>query len=254
MTPVPHERLLRLVDTVMLHDLERYGGAFHIFELIEKRAREEQIQFEWKIVVEYWWSLARMGVVVITGEGGGSHYSGKPHCFVSERGRSFLERGEESPHDPGRYLAAVRKRVTAPDNIVMQNLAEAAAAWERQLFRSSVVMLGVASERLVLMLAEAIAKGTSPEATRLKKMLAKGVQITDVFTDVRDALGILDLPRELGDGLDRKLTAIFEHARAMRNNAGHPTEAAVTADDAIAGLMLFPGLYAFVDAVLARIV
>ncbi|MDY7011108.1 MAG: hypothetical protein SVV80_10210, partial [Planctomycetota bacterium] len=55
------------------------------------------------------------------------------------------------------------------------------------------------------------------------------------------------LPGAMGDAIDRKLSAIFDHARALRNKSGHPTEADVSGDDAQAGLLLFPGFYAFID-------
>jgi hypothetical protein len=53
--------------------------------------------------------------------------------------------------------------------------------------------------------------------------------------------------KELADALDRKLAAIFDHARGLRNQSGHPSGDDVTAEDAEAGLLLFPGFCDLVD-------
>jgi hypothetical protein len=57
----------------------------------------------------------------------------------------------------------------------------------------------------------------------------------------------------LADGWERRLTPAFEQTRVLRNSAGHPTGAAVSNDDAHSGLLLFPGLYDFVDKVIQEI-
>jgi hypothetical protein len=53
------------------------------------------------------------------------------------------------------------------------------------------------------------------------------------------------LPAGLADAIDRKLTPIFEHTRALRNLAGHPTAAEISGDDAEGTLLLYPGFYFF---------
>ncbi len=62
------------------------------------------------------------------------------------------------------------------------------------------------------------------------------------------------LPPKLADALDRKLTPIFEHTRALRNAAGHPTTDEISSDDAEATLLLFPGFYFFTDELVNALV
>jgi hypothetical protein len=194
-----------------------------------------------------------MGTVAILGGGDATVYSGQPHFVVTERGRRMLERKDASPHNADRYLDAVRRRVAAPDPIAMAYLEEAAGAWRAGLNRSSIVTLGCACERLILILAEAVRDaGIVPWDTKLTKMLtaSKPVGISDVFDQVRDALSQgASLPRDLSDTLERTLTPTFVRARGLRNQHGHPTRVDVSAEDAEAGLLLFPGFYAVVDRI-----
>jgi hypothetical protein len=151
-----------------------------------------------------------------------------------------LEKGELSPHNPSKYLAAVRRRVAKPDEIALSYLSEAVEAWRCGLSCSSAVMLGCACERLVLGLAVALAAaGHEPWSSKVAAELKKRVFISDLFEAVRDALMHLAsqkmLPRELTDALDRKLSAIFDHARGLRNQSGHPTGEEVSAENTEAG-------------------
>jgi hypothetical protein len=172
---------------------------------------------------------------------------------VTERGKKLLERDEQSPHDPPKYLAAVRRRVESPDEITMSYLDEAVGAWHMGLYRASAVMLGCACERLVLMLGEEIVRANLPPWSGKigKKLEGAIVGVSELFDTVRDCLTQLPnerkLPGALGDAIDRKLTPIFDHARVLRNKSGHPTGDNVTSEEAEASLVLFPGFYAFVS-------
>lgn len=255
--PAPDE-LRRSVDEVLLHHSED-----HIHALLQsalKRADSMNSKEAARIVLEYWWELARAGVVAVLGESSPSIVSGRriPQFVLTERGRHLLELREKSPHNASRYLAAVRQRVSTPDEIALSYLAEAVDAWRYGLSRSSAVMLGCACERLVLLLAEAIASANCPPwSLKLKKKLQSRAFVSEVFDVVRNALvqlrGEQKLPRDLGDALDRKLSAIFDHARGLRNESGHPTGEEVSAEDAEAGLLLCPGFYELVDRLIAEL-
>jgi hypothetical protein len=77
--------------------------------------------------------------------------------------------------------------------------------------------------------------------------------ISVVFAEVREILTAKPsiVPRPLDDAIDRRLAAIFDHARLARNAAGHPTGAEITMADAHAGLLLFSGFYGYVVKLLA---
>lgn len=247
-----HDRLRRMIDTALLTGQEWCVGS--LLSKVQYRAPLEGVQYDCRVVLEYFWELARTGMVAVPGDS----IHDEPRLFLTERGRRLLEKGEASPHDPNKYLLAVKARIGQPDQIVLTYLAEAVDGWKSGLNRSSAVMLGCACERLVLMLGEAISQSNhAPWTTKIAGKLAKRVFISDLFDDIRDCLiqlkGQKLLPRELGEAIDRKLSAIFDHARGLRNQTGHPTGEEVSSDDAEAGLLLFPGFYELVNNLIQHV-
>ncbi len=242
----------RLIEDMLLHRPPERAEEF--VSEVQRECGQRGIEFDAAAVIEYWWHLARLGVVAIPGYAI-TFFQGRkfPTLVLTERGRALLERGERSPHDPPRYMNAVRRRVQDPDDVALGYLDEAVSAWSAGLYRASAVMLGCACERLALILAEHIADADiKPWADRIQKALGgPPVGASRLFGLIRDCLiqlgGEKRLPGPLADALDRKLTPIFEHARGLRNKSGHPTGIDVSADEAEAGLLLFPGFYAFVD-------
>jgi hypothetical protein len=116
---------------------------------------------------------------------------------------------------------------------------------------------------LIRLLAESLSKGdVPPYSEKLKKDLEKTVKspvsISTIFEKVRDALlalaGDKKLPGDIAEALDRKLTPIFEFARALRNTGGHPTAVPVTNEEAEGALLLFPGFYFFVNDVMLALI
>jgi hypothetical protein len=210
----------------------------------------------WRVVLEYWWTLARSGAVALSGGPAPSvpHF---PHFVVTDLGRWMLQETTASPHDWAKYEAAVRIKVGEPDPVVSVHLGESVRAFNASLYRSSAVMLGCAVEQLIILLAEAIVVARLPApADKLRgKLESSGVGISAIYDDVRTVLGHATddgkLPRELADVLDRRLTSLFDHARVLRNKSGHPTGEEVTADEALSGLLLFPDFYEFVDKLIA---
>ncbi len=198
------------------------------------------------VLFEHWWHLVRLGVIVPGADG--------CSAFISKRGRAYLERGANSPHHPRRFIAALRARVPVIDELVIAYVDEAVGAWEAQLYRASVVMIGCACEHLVLELARAIGDCTKIRSARKVEARLTGVRppgISDLFDDVKTAFEELQstkqLPGAFADTWDRNLAPVFERARGLRNKAGHPTGIAVSAADAEAGLLLLPDFYERMD-------
>jgi hypothetical protein len=244
------DRLFRLIDQALLSGQDKLVTS--LFDTVFARSFREQIPFDGAAALEYFWGLARIGAVAVPGAHLTPTTYKMPGFLLTGRGRQLLEKGESSPHNPDKYVAAVRKRAAHPDDIALSYLAEAVEAWRSGLYRSSAVMLGCACEQLVLILGKAMAEQKSLEGSeKVSKALSGRVFISVLFERIRDCLMQLkdrkQLPGELADALDRKLTPIFEYARGLRNESGHPTGGDVSEEDAEAGLLLFPGFYELVD-------
>jgi hypothetical protein len=250
------DRLYQMVDEALLAGNE--DSVHNLFNGVASRAKSECVEIDGPAILEYFWRLARIGAVAVPGDALHVLTFKMPHLLLTDRGRQLLEKKELAPHNSSKYLAAVRRRVEQPDEVALSYLCEAVEAWSCGLNRSSAVMLGCACERLVLILAEAIFEAHyNPWSGRIADKFKKRVFISGLFDEVRDALlhlkGEKKLPQELGNALDRKLSAIFDHARGLRNESGHPTDESVSAEDAEAGLLLFPGFYDLVGKIITSI-
>jgi hypothetical protein len=231
-----------------------------LFRVAEHHAQRESWRFDWFAALEYWWELARIGAVALLGGGGGSSYAQAPQFMLTAHGRRLLQRGDSSPHDETRYLSALRRRVPSPDPVALSYLNEGIAAWRAGLYRSSVVMVGCACERLIVILADAVAAANVPPfSADVAKLLAPGKPsgISQIFDKVHKALSALGderrVPGDLTDAIERRLTPMFERTRWLRNKSGHPTGADVPEEEAEAGLLLFPDYCEYVSKWIAAL-
>lgn len=247
----PHAAARRAIDKALLAGSE--WCPHNLFLHVERAVEQGGNPYDGKVALEYWWTLCRTGVVALLGD---KSSGSTPMYLLTERGRAVLKGGASSPYDAKGYIAAITQRVASPDAVVLAYLEEAVASWASGLYRASTVMLGCASERLILILAEDLSAAcVEPYSSKLARLLARAGRpagISEIFDEVEGALQALGedhkLPLKLADTVGRRITAIFEHARGLRNKAGHPTGAEVSEEDAHAGLLLFPGYYETVAA------
>ena len=221
-------------------------------------------------MIEYLAHLSRIGVLAlapptmpdsiqIRNSTGGHSYLNIPKIIVTEHGRRILAQKEISPHNRSRYLEQMCARIRSPDAIILAYIEEAVSALDAGLYRSCAVMTGCACERLIHLLAAGIVKSKHvPWSDRLGKTGKKApASVSAIFDQVREALLDLaesrKLPGDLADALDRRLSAIFDHVRIQRNEAGHPTGEDVAAGDAEASLLVFPGFYLYSDKLIKEL-
>jgi hypothetical protein len=89
--------------------------------------------------------------------------AGWPWLSLTEWGKQYVQGGEPDAYDPDGYLAALAR--DAPlDEIERRYLSQASAAFRADLPDAAAVMLGAASEHLLLQLGAAVEKA-EPSAT-----------------------------------------------------------------------------------------
>lgn len=259
------EVLTRIMDDILLKGALDPWTPWEFFRVLGERVVDQQVRWDQDAIIEHWSWLQRVGVVVMTGLSSPGVVRARvklEQLHVTSRGHALLRSGEESPHNPARFYARIRHQITSPDDVVMTYLNEAVGAWGAGLNRAVAVMIGCACERLILLLAESLSKApVPPYSEKIEKELQKAtkapVSVSTIFEKVRETLlalaGERRLPGAISDALDRKLTPIFEYARALRNASGHPTAVPVSHEDAEASLLLFPGFYIFVDSVMRAV-
>ncbi len=77
---------------------------------------------------------------------------GWPWMRLTEFGETVVAQGVPRPYDPEGYGADSCDAIPDLDAVVRDYISEAVAAQNRQLLRASSVMLGAASERLIMLL------------------------------------------------------------------------------------------------------
>jgi hypothetical protein len=104
-------------------------------------------------VIEVFWQLLIEGIVA---PGMNSSNQNLPWFHLTEYGKKVLKDEAGHPHDEAGYLARVRTRVPQPDQTVLAYLSEALTAFRRGTPVASTVMLGIAAERVFLMVCDSL--------------------------------------------------------------------------------------------------
>lgn len=191
-------------------------------------------------VMEAVWALIGQGLAYID-------YSQSPAenwvLDLTEAGLAAARDEEATPDDPGGYLRRLRSDVPGMSATVRAYAEEALGAYNARLYRSSAVMLGVASEAAILEAATSFAS-EMPEAESkqfLKTVNSRKQNFITKFAMFQDKLRSKknELPDELADGLELTVHAVADLLRVSRNDAGHPTGRPVGRDDAFVHLRMF---------------
>ncbi len=199
------------------------------------------------------WSLIIQGIVV-PGVSNDSYGSNLPWIQVTEWGRTCLKTGEYLPYDTGLFLSRLRNQIPALDSSVELYLKEALNSYRAGSYLAAAVMTGVASERVLILLRDAIHAAISQEdgkrkfVERTENQIAKRIYeaVAGKIETVRE-----QLPPPLQDSIGTELDGIFTEIRRTRNDAGHPTGRVIERGEAYALLQLFPvyakSAYALLD-------
>lgn len=166
-----------------------------------------------------------------------------PFVHLTERGRRVLTAVSRDPSNPAGYLAHLAT-AGGLDAIAMSYVTEGVHTYNAACYKAAAVMVGAASERLVLELRDAVVArlgvvGRAPHADlndwRVKRVL-------DAVEREIDAHGRV-MPVKLREAYGAVWPAFTQQIRAARNDAGHPTSIdPVTADTVHASLLIFPEL------------
>lgn len=177
-----------------------------------------------------------------------------PFCHLTDRGRKTLEHMSRDPANVDGYLAAVRAK-GALNPISESYLVEAVSTYNAACYKATAVMVGAASEALMLELRDAViarlAVHGRPPDTKLSDWRIKTV-LDGVNAELTRHTKAM--PVKLREGYAYNWPAFTQQIRASRNDAGHPSSVApVTADAVHASLLIFPELHGLTVELLAWI-
>jgi len=165
---------------------------------------------------------------------------------LTDFGTEVVKERRWSPYDPDGYLKELSAQAPALSSHCRMYAAEALQCFRGSCFLATVVMLGAASEGIVLELfrrfVTALKAGNVPEAPSVEDKIEKEQSVYrkyEVFRKHFDSLVRPKLPSELGDDLNLQFDGVFNLIRFYRNDAGHPTGTRIERMSAFTSLVLF---------------
>jgi hypothetical protein len=202
-------------------------------------------------IQEAFWQLLVEGIVA---PGLNAHNLNLPFFHVTEYGRAVLAAEPAHPHDPERYLDRIAQRVQHFDPTVRSYLGESLATFRRGTLVSSAVMLGIAAERVFLLLCESVLNslqgpGERAQFTQLCERFPMKPKLDWIAAKFQQPAvrGLAGLP----DNAQVSILAVYDLLRVQRNELGHPSPAppAVDREDAFSNLQVFARYYETVEEI-----
>lgn len=235
---------VRQVLLQVISQMSNGGGAgLQVSSALHEAARQvraDKLAFNEQEILTAWADLFREGLLA---PGYNLDNPGLPWFHLTGRGRAALTHVSRDPSNPAGYDAYV-KSIGATDEIALSYLREAVQTYNAQCFKAAAVMVGAASERLVLALRDALterlttlgrAGGKDLRDWRIKPVL-NAVEVE--FSSHAKAM-----PVRLRESFEARWPAYIQQIRSARNDAGHPSALEpVTPETVHASLLIFPDL------------
>ncbi|MEO8372849.1 MAG: hypothetical protein ABI806_26930, partial [Candidatus Solibacter sp.] len=225
------------------HQLDKTGDGFSPFvEYLEGR------EGRWHLTVlanEVFWLLLGEGIL-----SPGMDYSNPnlPWFHITSHGRNVLASAEPQPYDPTGYLTGLRGRISAPDPTVLAYIAESLETFRKDNLVASTVMLGIAAERVFLLLCASLERALidPAEKAQFTKVLSR-FSMKPKLDWVHDKIQKIQKrpPAGFPENATIMIVAIYDLMRGQRNELGHPRELppCVKREDAFVNLQIFPRYY-----------
>lgn len=232
--------LKRLKKDLNWNQLDRSGEGYENYvEYIGDRNKDMQrLHF---LGQEVFWQLMFQGVI-LPGHGANQEL---PFFHITEYGQKVLNEEKIIPHDPTGYLDNFQNNINNPDPIVEFYLTESLQCFNTGNFVASIVMLGVASEKMFLLLCDAVSNSltSKKEMSKFQNILNKISMKEKQDWLTRKIINMDEkIKKQLPENIETTLMGIFSLIRLERNDLGHPNGKGlnVTRDDAYVYLRLFP--------------
>jgi len=233
-------------------NFDQLGGSLDaFFEYVDIRNKGDYTTFS-RLLVDVFWEFVNQGVI---SPGTDCGDPSPPSFHLTEYGKRVVQDPDFQPRDPAAFLAQLGQSVTNPDSTVMAYLDEALHCFTKGAFVASAMMLGIAAERVFLLVCDALLASLQDPAERtdFHAVLARN-QIKPKLDWVTKKFQKIQTPRRppnWPEDVDIKIPGIFNMIRCQRNELGHPRPSppSVTRDDAYGYLRIFPSYYATAEKV-----
>lgn len=202
-------------------------------------------------VQEVFWQLVVEGILA---PGLNPSNPNLPWFHVTKYGKQVLQESVANPHDPTDYLVRLQQRVINPDATVVVYLSESLFSLRRGNLIASTVMLGIAAERVFLLLCESLEQAlTSAKESKNFADVLKRFAMKPKLDWIHLKIQSLQDTHVKGfrENATIMVTTIYDLLRTQRNELGHPqpTPPKLSREDVFANLQLFPRYYEVAEKV-----
>jgi hypothetical protein len=222
------------------------GGGSISWDEIERNSRNRTEDNDQNMVIrDAIWDLHIEGILAPgqtdKNQGANIHF---PWVRLTAYGKKLISTSEYNPHNNNEYLYKLQSKLPITrqlDAIIIDYLVESMSAMQKGLYKASAVMLGVATERALMLLVETAM--LLPAAATVKKAFESNPFQTETLANVLSATLDQIIPKtrkDLKNSLDLRFGTIFHIIRITRNEAGHPKNVITTREDLLALFQLFP--------------
>lgn len=170
-----------------------------------------------------------------------------PFCHVTDRGGQALENLTRDPSNPNGYLLHLESKAQIND-ISLSYLKEGLDCYVAALYKSAAVMVGAASESIILDLRDiTLAKiretGSPPRGMDDWKIRTILSSLKTVFDEKKK-----HFDKQVKEEYEAYWSAFTQQIRTVRNEVGHPTSIEpITPDTVHASFLIFPELAALAE-------
>jgi len=163
---------------------------------------------------------------------------------LTEKGHDVLKSSDDfNPYDPDGYIERLKRRIPDIDEVVLLYAKESLRSFNSDCYLAASVMLGVASERAFLLLAESFSswlpEGQSEKFLKIAQDSKQNFLVK--FSEFRKRIEPCkpNIPHEFSDNMALMLDSVCDLIRVYRNESGHPTGKIVDKGDAFITLQMF---------------
>lgn len=166
-----------------------------------------------------------------------------PFCHVTRKGKIALERISRDPSNPQGYENYLASKASLND-VASSYLNEALDCYNSGSYKAAAVMIGAASESVILELRNEVVKsirsnnGSPPQNIEDWKIKSVINALQSFFDSKKKEFSI-----ELREAYEAYWAAFMQQIRAVRNDAGHPSSINPISEDSVhASFLIFPEL------------
>lgn len=162
--------------------------------------------------------------------------------WKTPRGAAWADGAEPMPEDVSGYMSHLSSLVPSLDSVIRQYVEEGLGSFARGSCFSAAVMIGAASEKEIYLLAGSLV-GALKDPTAQKQLAEQvntGRSLYRLLEMIRHYLETCKKLRNDFDGALAHLSSLFEAIRVQRNDAVHPSTAAVDEESVRISYDAFP--------------